>query len=208
MDRYREGMHEIRASEEMKQQFIQQTQLRLSKGKSMIMLSMKTAALTAAACVILVMTVLFLSPSQTSIQPKPFSGFIITAYGADGTALPLKPNVQLPLGQYSPLMSSVPGLPITIASDEADDIIVAVSEGSLSLWSPSDSKVHTKGKQLHAQPGITVYWSPSVEENTKLLTEKSSVSIIAYRNKTEIGRRTVEIQSADNSFYNGMLKED
>ncbi|WP_141505259.1 hypothetical protein [Paenibacillus luteus] len=208
MNRYREGMHEIRASEEMKQQFIQQTQLRLSTGKSKIMVLMKTAALTAAACVILVMTVLFISPSQISIQPKPFSGFIITAYAADGTALILKPNVQLPLGQYSPLMSSVPGLPITIASDEADDIVVAVSEGNLSLWSPSDSKVHPKGKQLHAQPGITVYWSPSVEENTKLLTKKSIVSIIAYKNNAEIGRRTLEIQAADGSFYNGILMED
>lgn len=115
MNKYIEGMAEITAGEELKQQFINRALQRQPLKRN----NLRRAALFAAACTIIVVMVFgasFLQPDNKSA----FTGFVITAYAADGAPVVMKPNVLLPLGTYSPFMSSVPGFPIRIDAEDAD----------------------------------------------------------------------------------------
>ncbi|WP_419871554.1 hypothetical protein [Candidatus Pristimantibacillus sp. PTI5] len=203
MNKYKKGMEEITASEELKQQFINRAQQRQPTKKN----SLRRAALFAAACsfiVVMVFGASFLQPDNKSA----LTGFVITAYAADGAPVVMKPNVLLPLGTYSPLMSSVPGFPIRIDAEDADRIEVIVTEGVLLTWSPSSPKVVHKGKSMQTATGNTLYWSPIDENNEIPFAKKSLVSVIAYKNKQELSRRVIEIQSTDSLNYSGLLKEE
>lgn len=75
-------------------------------------------------------------------------------------------------------------------------------------WSPPSSKVVHQGKSMQTASGTTLYWSPNDENNGNPIAKKSIVSVIAYKNKQELGRRVIEIQSTDNLHYSGVLKEE
>lgn len=198
-------MKEIQAGGELKRQLINSAKQQPSPGSGKAFAIKKTAALLAAACTFILIAVLGASFLQPGSEKTVFASFVITAYAADGTPVEMKPHVQLPLGKYSPLMSSVPGLPISIAAEGADAIAVTVTEGSLSLWSPPASKVINKGKSMTAASGTKLYWSPL---NDQTPANKSTVLVIAYKNNKEIGRRSIEIQAVDDFYYTGVVKED
>lgn len=206
MNRYINGMKEIQAGDELKKQLIDSAQRQPAAGRIKFK---KAVGLSAAACmfILLIMVGSYLL-QQPGGGKEGIPSFVITAYAADGTAVEMKPNVYLPLGRYSPLMSSVPGFPINIAAEHAEEIVVTVTEGSLLLWSPHTSKVIDKGKSLRAVSGTTIYWSPLDDSTAYHAAEKSSVLVIAYNNKKELGRRSIEIQAGDDFYYTGMVKVD
>lgn len=205
MNRYLDGMKEIQADDELKRQLMNSAKQQRSPGSGKAFAFKKTAALMAAACAIILLAVFGASFLQSGSEKAVFPSFVITAYAADGTPVEMKPHVQLPLGKYSPLMSSVPGLPISITAEGADVIAVTVTEGSFALWSPLASKVILKGKSLSVASGTKIYWSP--DRTPETIAKKSSVSVIAYKNNKEIGRRSIEIRAVDDFFYSGTVVE-
>ncbi|KRE46415.1 hypothetical protein [Paenibacillus sp. Soil522] len=207
MNRYLDGMKEIQAGDELKRQLMNSAKPQPSPGSGKAFAFKKTAALLAAACAIIFLAVFGASFLQSGSEKAVFPSFVITAYAADGTPVEMKPNVQLPLGKYSPFMSSVPGLPISISAEGADAITVTVTEGSLSLWSPSAPKVIPKGKSMSAASGTKIYWSPMNDQSPETTAKKSTVSVIAYKNNKEIGRRSIEIRAVDDFFYSGTVVE-
>lgn len=205
MNRYIDGMKEIQAGDELKQQLMNNAKQPTPDSAKAFAVK-KTAALMAAACTIILTAVFGASFFQPGNDKAVFPSFVITAYAADGTPVEMKPNVHLPLGKYSPFMSSVPGLPISITAENAEAITVTVTEGSFVLWSPPASKVIPKGKSLSVTSGTKLYWSP--DRTPETIAKKSTVLVIAYKNKKEIGRRSIEIQAGDDFYYTGVVKED
>lgn len=105
--------------------------------------------------------------------------------------------ISLPLPQYSPLMSSVPGLPIRISAEKSDRILITTAEGSLLTWTAPASAVEDNGKTLQIRSGETVYWSPPPG------TFSGSVVLIIeeYQNNRVAGSSRVTIRSTDQNTY-------
>jgi hypothetical protein len=136
-----------------------------------------------------------------------FRGFVLTAYAEDGTPVEVKPNVNFLLGKYQLTMSSVPGLPIKIAYDEADTIQLKAGYGTLKLW--TGAEVLDAGNSIEIKSGDTIYWSPIPDKNNDTAPIKSIVEITAYQNNKILGNSTIEIiKSDDNISYNGILKQE
>ncbi|MGM0884858.1 MAG: hypothetical protein ACQEXQ_27935 [Bacillota bacterium] len=202
MNRYIDGMNEIKASDELKKSIINDAKKYQSKGFAF----QKTTALLAAVCTFILLAMFGLSFLQPNSDKPLFDGFVLTAYAADGTPVEIKPNVGFPLGKYQMTMSSVPGFPINIVSGEADVISLRATDGSFLLWTPPASKVVNKGTQLEIKSGDTVYWSP-LSDGVNKTVAKSAIEVIAYQNDKELGRRTIEINRKDDYSYSGILVE-
>ncbi len=145
---------------------------------------------------------------------QPFDGFVLTAYTAaekDGmltasflseeTSVVLQPNVNVLLGKYNPLMSSVPGLPFRFNTEEDCEIEVSADKGTLCRWDIQNGMVTPCGKTTSCAKGEILYWSPLAEseesaENTENM-EKAVVTVTATDNGKTIGQQKITIVSND-----------
>ncbi|NEW06339.1 hypothetical protein GK047_09970 [Paenibacillus sp. SYP-B3998] len=139
---------------------------------------------------------------DSSGLPNLYKGLVVTAYAADGTSVAVSPDVDFPLGQYSLIMSSMPGFPLTIACKDADNISLRTSEGMLLLWNPPVNKVLPMGKEANVKSGTTIYWTPLVEGDR---AEKAILEITAYKDKNKLGSSLIEIKTEDHIMYKGKL---
>lgn len=141
-----------------------------------------------------------------------FKGFAITAYTIDKngeaylsanymnetTASVMEPDVKILLARYSPLMSSVPGLPftfdITDESIEIDSISVHADSGKLLTWDAQngDATVNDCGTEYNCSTGETLYWSPLNEEENSIVSN-SKITVSAIKDEKEIGYQTINI---------------
>jgi hypothetical protein len=145
--------------------------------------------------------------NNTDKQSQPlslFSGFVVTAYAADGTTVEVKPNVEFTLGKYELTMSSAPGFPVKIICDKAEIIKLSVTDGGFILWKPEDSKINYMGKNLDVKSGETVYWSPMSEGSTKIASS-CTFTMEAYKDNNKLGTNTINIESNNNFAYTGKL---
>jgi hypothetical protein len=212
--RYMNGMNEIKVDDELKQSIISKFSSSDAATHTGVRSFRNKVAMFVAACVIVILLAiggpLILHPGDqaNSGSSTMFKGLVITAYAADGAPLMVKPNVDFPLGQYSLLMNSVPGFPITIDCKDADQIRLRTSEGQLLLWTPPDSKVNPQGKEVTVKSGVTIYWTPLEEGNQSHVAIKSILEITAYKDKKKLGSSAIEIKSEDQVMYNGKLTND
>jgi hypothetical protein len=207
--KYVDGMNEIKVDHELKQSIISRAVTNDVEPRIRARSFRSKTAMFAAACMIVILLAIggpFIvhNADQTNTSAL-FSGFVITAYAADDAPLNVKPDVDFPLGQYSGLMSSVPGFPITISSKDADEIRLQTSEGELLRWTPSASKVIKEGKEATVKSGDTIYWSPLVEGSQSQAAVGSNLEITAYRNNKKLGSSTIEITTEDHIWYKGKL---
>lgn len=119
----------------------------------------------------------------------------------------LRSAVTLPLERYSPMMSSVPGLPVKVefpASWTASgyDVIVTCNNGILLSWNPPDYVVKEQGKSFKLSSSSTIYWSPLRMQN---MTPDDTLTMALYKDSKEIGKIEVKINANDQGFYNGMM---
>lgn len=119
----------------------------------------------------------------------------------------LRSAVTLPLDRYSPMMSSVPGLPVKVefpASWTASgyDVIVTCNNGILLSWNSPDYVVKEQGKSFKLSSSSTIYWSPYRMLN---MPSDDMLTFALHKDNTEIGRIEVRINANDQGFYNGMM---
>lgn len=149
-----------------------------------------------------------------------FKGFALTAYTMDKdsetylsanymnetTATVMEPSVKILLARYSPLMSSVPGLPftfdITDKGIEVDGISVRVDGGKLLTWDAQNGDVSVKdcGAQYTCSTGETLYWSPLNEEEQSMVSN-ATITVSAIKNEKEIGHQTINIIFDGENYY-------
>jgi hypothetical protein len=118
----------------------------------------------------------------------------------------MEPNVKVLLAQYSPLMSSVPGLPFTFdITDESMDIgglVVRVDCGKLIRWDPQidNSSVTDCKKECTCNAGETLYWSPLSEEDNSVVTN-ATITVTAIKEGKEIGYQKISVILDGENYY-------
>jgi hypothetical protein len=212
--RYMNGMNEIKVGEVLKQSIISKSSSIEAATHTGVHSFRNKVTMFVAACVIIIIIaiggplILHVGDQANSDPSTLFKGLEITAYAADGAPQVIKPDVSFPLGQYSLIMSNVPGFPITIDCKDANQIRLRTTEGQLLLWTPSDSKVIPQGKEATVKSGVTIYWSPLEEGNQSQRAIKSILEITAYKDKKKLGSSAIEIKSEDHVMYKGKLTND
>ena len=147
-----------------------------------------------------------------------FSSFQVVAYAAGEKGAPLTGNYQeeteptvmgievtVELPNYSPLMSSVPGLPFDIQFIEPkvdevkpDTIEVTVDQGSLCTWDQVTFIVEEKGKEATIQQSTTLYWSPLGMDKD---AEQSTMTVRMSYQGTEIDTQIIVIERLDDMSF-------
>ena len=117
----------------------------------------------------------------------------------------MEEGIQLPLDyQWSPAMSSIPGLPLKLSysGDGPVTFDVSADGGSLLLW--SDSKITEVGASFQAGNDITLYWTSYFQHNDPqtgescletFSGEKTYVDILVRQGEAIVGYAVVEIAS-------------
>lgn len=128
--------------------------------------------------------------------------------------LEVKIEVNFPIKEYRGTDSRVPGFPLHITAEGADEIRVSVREGSLLLWNPPDYSVNNKGQEIEIKSGDQIYWSPlqirwsaESDNNKDDYPDGSRITLIAYHNNKQAGTAIVEINADDSGVYTGKLIE-
>jgi hypothetical protein len=148
-----------------------------------------------------------------------FSGFTLTAYAAGNSnsvltpaylsdTLPtaLTPNVKIVLPEYSPLLSSVPGIPFTIGLKNPDEmplsdiqINISTDNGDIETWNQTSGVVKNNGKNFTCKAGDTIYWSPLSDGSIVKTDTAITVSAIKYGKET--GKQKMIIKIVNDTKY-------
>jgi hypothetical protein len=165
-----------------------------------------------------------LSSSVPSVtESNAFAGFVFTAYRPIGGAeylstnfeeeaeqLALTPDVKVLLAKYSPLMSSVPGLPFTIGISDGsgvDTIRVSVDGGGLCEWDQATGVVTQRGTSAGMAAGGTIYWSPLGEDADPNGLADVTMTVEAVSDRTVLGRQEVHIIQDETRCYYAVAGE-
>ena len=139
-------------------------------------------------------------------------GLIIKAYAEenfnlenDDSYVEMKLNTKVLIESYSPLMSSVPGMPFEI-SYEGAEINISVDKGDILYWDGSkegDSKVYNQGKNCTFNDSHKIYWSPSYDEDGN----KGIMTIEVIKNEKIIEKSIIQYIEDDYKYYAILLRK-
>ena len=94
--------------------------------------------------------------------------YLTTNYNKETEEKILKPKVELLLKSYNQLMSSVPGLPLKIETNNVnksiDEILITTDNGEFLTWNQETGEVQTKGKNVSLNDTSILYWTPNYEK--------------------------------------------
>ncbi|MBH5320346.1 hypothetical protein I6N90_21370 [Paenibacillus sp. GSMTC-2017] len=207
--KYINGMNGIKVENELKQDIIKNVSQSAKVSRNAVLIHPKGVMISVACIILLLIAVrgpLVLQNKDKGHPTSLFSGFVVTAYAADGAPIVVKPNIDFPLGQYSVLMSSVPGFPITIACKYADQIKIKTTEGQIIKWNTTDTKVRVQGKEATVQSGETIYWSPLVNgDSSHVAATESRIEITAFKERKKLGSAAIQIKSDEHFMFKGKL---
>lgn len=207
--KYVQGMNEIKADEALKQTIIRRVTNNSGTPKTSAWTFRRKIMTTVLSCVIILLIAIWgplLVNSGDPANPSPvYSGFMVTAYAADGAPVAVQPDVEFPLGKYSMFMSSVPGFPLTLVAEGADRIELQASEGELLLWNPADSKILPQRQAAAVQSGDTIYWSPIADGSSQPAATDGILEVTAYRDNHKLGSTLIQIHTQDHIFYSAKL---
>ncbi|MGM9979379.1 MAG: hypothetical protein ACI33J_11315 [Clostridium sp.] len=139
-------------------------------------------------------------------------GLIIKAYAEenfnlenDDSYVEMKLNAKVLIESYSPLMSSVPGMPFEI-SYEGAEINISVDKGNILYWDGSkegDSKVYNQGKNCTFNDSHKIYWSPSYDEDGN----KGIMTIEVIKNEKIVEEAIIQYIEDDYKYYAILLRK-
>lgn len=211
MNKYVQGMEEIKADDKLKYKIMTNIEL-VNSTKQTSKYKFRNAIITFA---LTLLVVIFISifpiiqnrqnSSNQLAKRQLFSGFVITAYGKNGIPKEIKPNVKFLLGRYSLTNSSVPGFPIKIVCKDVYTIKLNATNGEFLLWKTENSNVINKGKEIEIKSGDTVYWSPLAQNHLDSNVKTCNIEIKAYKLGKEIGSNIVCIKEESDFAYSGVL---
>lgn len=130
----------------------------------------------------------------------------------------LNPEIELLLANYSPLMSSVPGLPFKVELNNAnnliDELLITTDTGEILTWNQETGEVKTKEKMTSIYDTNTLYWTPNFErkENDTTLYEQDiwknsdiktigKINILAKKKNEVLYKQVVYIGEANYNYY-------
>lgn len=161
----------------------------------------------AAACFVLVIliTSAFILPSLFhSGREGSLTGFTLVAYAKDTSGetqeISMQPNVEIEIGMYSPIMSSVPGFPFQCTGEGVKSVEFSVDQGEFVLWG-EDYKVRPAGSMVEVGKGTSVYWSPLSVQNDVVEDAVITVKITTNDNKTTEEKILISSNQSQGIFH-------
>ena len=144
--------------------------------------------------------------------------YLTTNYNKETEEKILKPRVELLLASYNQLMSSVPGLPLKIETNDVnksiDEILITTDIGEFLTWNQETGEVQTKGKNVSLNDTSILYWTPNYEktENNNKVYEQNiwensniktigKINISAQKNNEVLYEKTVYIGETNYNYY-------
>ncbi len=147
--------------------------------------------------------------AQTSALPAGNSELAVTVYAVEWKETVLQPDVTIALNEYSPLQSSVPGLPFIITAGGEDlgkdSIRVDVNAGSLITWNPPDYSVKQRGNTYVVSSGDTVYWSPLDAQGDAI--GQCQMTVTAFDSENQAHAVTIAISQTSDYNYTAEIKK-
>lgn len=167
------------------------------------------------------------------------SGLLITAYAAekegdslnenfsaDSVPTILKTDIEVMLSNYNPLMSSVPGLPLTISADKGENkeseitLSVSCTTGTFCRWDCNTGKVTEEGNNVNCVSEKTIYCRPALNENSeynnsnvshkwnvkKNIKSVSQIEVTAFNEQNKKSGKQLLIIGKDNMNYFAVLE--
>ena len=128
----------------------------------------------------------------------------------------LNTNVEIPLAKYSQTMSSVPGLPFKIETDEQkiSEISIKTDNGEILTWNEKTGEVKVQGKTLlystNNEENKMFYWSPkdiieSTEYEDNIWRQKDITTVAQIKIETKVKdeniNKIIYIGENDYNFY-------
>ncbi len=144
--------------------------------------------------------------------------YLTTNYNKETEEKILKPRVELLLASYNQLMSSVPGLPLKIETNNVnksiDEILITTDNGEFLTWNQETGEVQTKGKNVSLNDTSILYWTPNYEktennnkgyeqniwENSNIKTI-GKINISARKNNEVLYEKAVYIGETNYNYY-------
>ena len=177
----------------------------LNKKQSFIMKN-KKLIIAISMCLLFILGVKIINSSFNN------EGLIIKAYAEenfnlenDDSYVEMKLNTKILIESYSPLMSSVPGMPFEI-SYEGAEINISVDKGNILYWDGSkegDSKVYNQGKNCTFNDSHKIYWSPSYDEDGN----KGIMTIEVIKNEKIVEEAIIQYIEDDYKYYAILLRK-
>ena len=143
--------------------------------------------------------------------------YLTTNYNKETEEKILKPKVELLLKSYNQLMSSVPGLPLKIETNNVnksiDEILITTDNGEFLTWNQETGEVQTKGKNVSLNDTSILYWTPNYEktENNKVYEQNiwensdiktiGKINISARKNNEVLYEKAVYIGETNYNYY-------
>lgn len=212
MNKYIQGMEEIKADERLKCEIINNIKFNYDKKKILALRLQKLISIFALTSIFIIIMIFgfpfFHNNRSTTTQSgkqQLFSGFIVMAYGENKVLTEIKPNTKFLLGKYSLTMNNVPGFPMKIVCSDADTIKLTATAGEFLLWTPENPNIQSKGQKFEIKSGDTVYWSPLDNKELSKSVADCSIAIKAYKASKEIGSNLIKINEDDNHVFNGVI---
>ena len=114
-------------------------------------------------------------------EPAGHPDFSITGKSNESIQVEITTGIE----KYSPIMSSVPGMPLNVTVKGMDTTKLKcrwqAQNGALLLWSPPDFKVQNKGKTVLTN-SQTVYWTPSLTQKKEPYTVEIKLDVLDEKN--------------------------
>lgn len=157
-------------------------------------------------------------PNENTHPSHSFNGFVLTAYAAnsedyrltenviaDAHTVVMQPHVEILLGKYTPLTSSVPGFPFKFDAEDNYEIEVSVENGTLCRWDRNTGVVTNCGKSTAYIKGEILYWGPMSDNGN--IEKNSTITVAALYNGDIVGKQEISITANDSFFYSACVDD-
>lgn len=130
---------------------------------------------------------------------------LVLLIGCSKNATNIIVSVSSSIDNYTPAMSCVPGLPLTVNISEEDEqsnivYIWNTEEGDFLSWKSSDGIVNILGNQCTVEES-TIYWRPDGVKTGNKDTFKITVEVKNNESDAIIGQKTIEIYRSKEFLY-------
>lgn len=138
------------------------------------------------------------------------SDVLTSDFKKDSRPTLLKPDIIVNMPEYSPLTSSVPGIPFkvdikNVKNSKGIKVKLTVCGGNIVTWDSPCGSTHIKGKNYVCGLGETVYWSPL---NGGAVAKGKTVITAAELNEGRtIARQRIIVETADGTHYTAELEK-
>ncbi|MDE7432695.1 MAG: hypothetical protein K2N34_12390 [Lachnospiraceae bacterium] len=109
------------------------------------------------------------------------------------------------IGMYSPLMSSIPGYPLTVSSSNVTDdetssatVKVTVDGGELLRWDIQTGKITPLGTEGSFRLGDNIFWSPLSDET---VCKSAVIMVELYEEEQMIDRVKICMEEQESGLY-------